>query len=126
MITWLRPLVLIVVLLALITRGGLWLTLGYLLLGTVWTRRELRKGPLRRPFMYSLFGIAAGFALWPLLTVLSLYEQGSLWWARGRYMVTDKNGDVQMFRWKTEALAFAIQNAQGGTPARIVDVFGHM
>lgn len=126
MITWLRPLVLLIVLLVLVTRGSLWLALGYVLLGAIWTRRELRKRQLRRPFMHSQFGIVAGFALWPLLAVSSLYEQGSLWWARGRYMVTDKNGNVRLFRWKTEALAFATQNAQGSTPAGIVDIFEDM
>ena len=127
MISWLRPLAFLVALLVLVTMGGLWLiAIGYLLLGVIWTRRELRKGRLRRPFMHSQIGILAGFALWPVLAALSVYEQGSLWWARGRYMVTDRNGNVQIFRWKAEALAFATQEAQGGAPADVLDVFGHM
>ena|SRR5437870_4718743 len=126
MITWLRPLAFLVVLVVLVTMGGLWLAIGYLLLGTIWTRRELRKGRLRRPFMHSQIGILAGFALWPVLVALSLYEQGSLWWARGRYMVTGRNGNVQIFKWKAEAWAFASQQAQGGAPVDVVDMFGHM
>lgn len=94
MITWLRPLAFIAILVALVSMGGLELPVGYLLLAVIWTRRELGKGRLRRPFMHSQSGILAGFALWPLLAALTLYGQGSLWWARGRYMVTDRNGDV--------------------------------
>ena len=127
MITWLRPLAFLVALFVLVTMGGFWLAIGYLLLGAIWTRRELRKGRgLRRPFMHSQLGILAGFALWPVLVTLSVYEQGSLWWARGRYMVTDRNGNVQIFRWKAEALAFATQEAQRGAPADVLDIFGHM
>ena len=126
MITWLRPLVLLMVLFVLIMPGGPWLAIGYLLLGAISTRRELRKGRLRRPFMHTGVGIVAGFVLWPVLAVLSLYEQGSLWRARGRYMVSDSSGNVQIFRWKADALAFANQHAKGGAPADVVDLFAHM
>ena len=109
----------------LIARGSLWLTLGYVLLAVIWTRRELRRGPLRRPFMHSRSGIVVGFALWPLLAALSIYEQGRLWSARGRYMVTDRDGNVRLFKWKAEALTFADQNTQEGRPAHVVDIFAH-